>query len=177
MEENITAFELIQDRLEEVTESDALVNEEADTMAQRKTHSDLVEAYQGLIRAGQAWITGERLKDKVTDLVGRENLSGNYAWFAYEQLVADFKDFRQDIKRIPDRVELCVVKDFLGPALEDLHNRMDKELTDVTTTDSSVSSELSDKITHISIARRSRLKLELRETYSSGETSGLFSSP
>ena len=65
VEENITAFELIQDRLEEVTESDALVNKEADTMAQRKTHSDLVEAYQGLIRAGQAWITGECLKDEV----------------------------------------------------------------------------------------------------------------
>ena len=72
MEENIAAlalaYELIPDHHEEVAETDALVDEGTEIMEQRRSNSELVEAYQPLIRIGQAWNTGKRLKDEVKDL-------------------------------------------------------------------------------------------------------------
>ena len=161
MEENIEAYKLIQDSLEEVAETDAVLDEETEIMEQRRSNSELVEAYQLLIRAGQAWNTGERLKDEVKDLTGCDNLSVNYARLAYEHLVVDIKDFRQDIKRILRGIELQSMKAQVGPVLEDLHSRIDRELTTATTPDSSVSSELSEKLADLAVTKRLRLRPEL----------------
>ena len=158
VEENIAAYKLIQDRLEEVAETDAL-------SGRGDRNHGTVEVQQwarrGLSATDQGRPSLEHWEDEVKDLTGCDNLSGNYARLAYEQLVVDFKDFRQDIKRIPRGIELQSMKDQLGPALEDLRGRIDRELTTATTPDSSVSSKLSEKLADLAVSKRSRLRLEL----------------
>ena len=53
------------------------------------------------------------------------------------------------------------MKDQHGPALEDLCGRIDREQTTATSPDSSVSSQLSEKLADLAVTKCSRLRLEL----------------
>ena len=50
--------------MEEVDDDESTASEEAEVMDQRRSNNDLVEAYQVLIDAAQAWTSGERLQDR-----------------------------------------------------------------------------------------------------------------
>ncbi len=101
MAENILAYDLIQNRLEEVAGAEALVDEEADVLEQNKFNTELSNNYQNLIDAGKAWVTGERLKDEVQDLNSCDTLSGNYARQTYEHVVADFNRLSRNYRPTP----------------------------------------------------------------------------
>ena len=77
MSENITAFDLIQDRLDETADDETLANEEADVMEQRRLNGELHQVYQTYIEAAQAWTNGDRLQDEVQDLLDVEDMAGN----------------------------------------------------------------------------------------------------
>ncbi len=123
---NLLAYDLIQNRLEEVAGAEALVDEEADVLEQNKFNTELSNNYQNLIDAGKAWVTGERLKDEVQDLNSCDTLSGNYARQTYEQVV---KAFRQIIKKLSTYTDLHATKELLEPDIDALHKRIDHELT------------------------------------------------
>ena len=89
--ENATAYDVIQDRIQEV-EQEVDTPEEGEIRDQRISNNKLTDAYQILIEASQAWTSGERLQDEAQQ---SEDISGVYTRQTYEQLVSDYKQFRQ----------------------------------------------------------------------------------
>ena len=140
--ENAAAYDVIQDRIEEV-EQEVDTPEEGEIRDQRISNNELTDAYQTLIEASQAWTSGERLQDEAQDLQQSEDISGVYARQTYEQLVSDYKQFCQGIKKLADYTELKQLKEELDPVIQELSTRIDKELV-VASPEGSVSSHHSD---------------------------------
>ena len=153
--ENITAYDLIQDRIEELETEEAIENEKDEVLEQRRHNSEVA---QTLIDASQAWVLGERLQDKARDLTGTEDMVGVYARQSYEHLITEYKEFRQSIKKMSDFAELKRLSDELDPVVQDLSARIDKELV-VPPPEGSVSSHHSDESPTTSQSFHSKLKL------------------
>ena len=84
--ENITAYDLIQDRIEELDTEEAIENEKDEVLEQHRHSSEVAESYQTLIDASQAWV-----QDEARDLTGTEDMVGVYARQSYEHLVTEDK--------------------------------------------------------------------------------------
>ena len=126
--DNIIAFDLIQDRIDELSSDDSIAIEETDTMDQRRLNTELLDAYQENMDAAKAWMAGDRLQDKVHDLMAMDSLDDQYHKQTYDRVVSDFDTFRQSIKKIPTRTVLCAMKDDLQPVIRDLCTRIHKDL-------------------------------------------------
>ena len=154
--ENISAYDLIQERLCEITEEDA---EEA-VEEQRDANSALFDAYQTLFDVAQAWADGGCLEDDARDLVAIKDLSGVYARKSYEDLLSAFKIFRQTLKSLPANNSLLAVQKRLEPIMADLGERIDNDVR--STDDTSASShESTDPVAPAPRIHHSKLKLEL----------------
>ena len=154
--ENISAYDLIQERLCEVTEEAA----EGAVEEQRDANSALFDAYQTDV--AQAWADGGYLEDDARDLVAIKDLSGVYARKSYEDLLTAFKTFRQTLKSLPANNSLLAVQKRLEPIMADLGERIDNDVR--STDDSSVSShESTDPVAPAPHVHHSKLKLELSE--------------
>ena len=104
--------------------------------------------------------SGERLQDEAQDLQQSEDISCVYARQTYEQLVSDYKQFRQGIKKLADYTELKRLKEELDPVIQELSIGMDKELV-LASPEGSVSSHHSEPTPKLSRPFQSKLKLQL----------------
>ena len=100
--ENATAYDLIQDRLEEVADEETVKADEAEVAAQQRHNGELLLAYQDLIDAGQAWYVEGKLMDKAEDLQSLNSMSGTYAKQSFESFIKEYEEFRQTIKKMPE---------------------------------------------------------------------------
>ena len=99
VEENATAYDLIQDRLEEVADEETVRADETEVLEQRRLNGELLLAYQDLIDAGQAWYVRGKLIDKAEDLQSLEAMSGTYARQSFERFIKEYEEFRQQSRR------------------------------------------------------------------------------
>ena len=160
MEKSAVAYDLIQDRLDEVADEETVGADETEVMEQQRLNGDLLLAYQDLIDAGQAWYVGGKLMDKAEDLHSLEAMSGTYARQCFERFIKEYEEFRQTIKKMPEQAELQGIKEELSPILRNLCARMDKDLIIPASVDRFVSAHLEDT-SFTSQPAPSRLRLEL----------------
>ncbi len=163
--DNATTYDVIQDRIEELDNEETTANEAGVIRDQLILNNKLTDAYQALIDASQAWTTGERLQDEAQDLKRAEDISGVYARQTYEQLVSNYKQFRQDIKKLAGYTELRGLKEDLDPVIQELSTRMDRELI-ATSPEGSVASHSDPTLERL---RPFQSKLKLQLPYFSGE--------
>ena len=158
--DNISAFDLIQDRVDDLSTDDAFANDEADVMEQRRMNFELLESYQEYVEAAKAWHTGDGLQDRIQDLLDSD-VSGPYQRQKYEQVNADFEEFRRTSKRLHASKELSRLKDILRPLIHEVGLKMAKDLH--IHSDSSTTSRSSDgsPAAATSAPYHSKLKLEL----------------
>ena len=161
VEENITSYNIIHQRLLDIIQESAVAAEEAEVMGQQKQNNDLMIAYRTLLGACHAWAAGDRLKDDGQDLMVLSSLAGTYSRQTYEQLAYDFKEFRQTIKKFSKYKDLLKLKEKLGPMIHSLSERMDKEISGAVSPAGSVVSEHSTSSIPVIETRCSRLRLEL----------------
>ena len=160
VEENATAYDLIQDRLEEVADEETVRADETEVLEQRRLNGELLLAYQDLIDAGQAWYVGGKLIDKAEDLQSLEAMSGTYARQSFERFIKEYEEFRQTIKKMPEQAELQGIKTELSPIVRNLCARMDSDLVIPVSADSSASAH-SEDTSFTSRPAPSCLRLEL----------------
>ena len=72
VEENIEAYEILQDRTEEIADQTALEadQDQANVDEQRRTSNITKESYLDMIHVLDTWKTGRCLKEKADDLSG-----------------------------------------------------------------------------------------------------------
>ena len=99
VEENTSAYDLIQDPLEEVADEETVRADETEVAEQQRLNGELLLAYQDMIDADRAWYIGGKLMDKVEDLQSLEAMSGAYARQSFERFVKEYEEFRQTIRR------------------------------------------------------------------------------
>ena len=160
VEENAAAYDLIQDRLEEVADEETVRADETEVMEQRRLNGELLLAYQDLIDASQAWYVGGKLMDKAEDLQSLEAMSGTYSRQSFERFIKEYEEFRQTIKKMPEQAELQGIKKELSPIVRNLCARMDRDLIIPVSADSSASTHSEDTC-FTSRPAPSRLRLEL----------------
>ena len=161
LQENIQAYDFIQERISQVCTTEQLEAEEEDEMKQRSHHAELQEAYQILVDACQAWHHGYQIQETICELFDSEDVIGTYARKAYEQVAADLKEYRRTIMKMPPDEELNRLRDELNPAFRELTTKMDEELRLATTPDISASSHHSSASPVTARPPPSKLKLEI----------------
>ena len=134
-----SAYDLIQDRLEQLESEETTLNEEAEVMDQRSGNNELLEAYESLVEATATWSTGDRIQDQLKDLQKVDDLNGKYDRQAYEKVVGDFQSFRQEIKKLALYPQLSELKDELDSMAHDLSRRINKSLVISVDTDTASS--------------------------------------
>ena len=155
--EHASAYDLIQDRLEQLESEETTLNE---VMDQRSGNNELLEAYESLVEATAAWSTGNHIQDQLKDLQKVDDLNGKYDRQAYEKVVGDFQSFHQEIKKLAPYPQLSELKDDLEPMVHDLSRRINKSLVITIDTDTA-SSHHSDEPVEPARSYHSKLKLQL----------------
>ena len=127
VEESITSYNIIHQRLLDIIQESAVAAKEAEVIGQHKQNNDLLIAYRTLLGACHAWAAGEHLKDDGQDLMALSNLAGTYSRQTYDQLAYDFKEFRQTIKKFSKYKDLLKLKEKLGLMIANVWTRRSAE--------------------------------------------------
>lgn len=161
LQENILAYDLIQERMSQVCTDEQLEAEKADEMRQHSHNMKLQESYQTRIEACQAWHHGYQIQEAISELSHSEDVIGTYTRRAYEQVAANLKEYRRTIMRMAPNEELNNLRDELNPAFRALTTKIDKELRSASLPKRSASSHHSAALPVAARPPSSKLKLEL----------------
>ena len=161
LQENILAYDSIQERMSQVCTAEQLEAEEADEIRQHSYNTKLQELYQTLIDACQVWHHGYQIQETISELSHSDDVTGTYARQAYEQVAADLKEYRRNIMKMPPDEELNKLRDELTPAFRALTTKVDKELHSASLPKGSASSHHSAASPVTVRPPPSKLKLEL----------------
>ena len=104
--EAIKEHDVIQSRIKEVDTEEGIAAEEGEVDEQKRHNSELADNYYQLIDIIQAWKLGGKIKDDANDLSKVDSLLSTYNHPAYEQLVEEYKSFREAVRTYPERKEL-----------------------------------------------------------------------
>ena len=114
--EAIKEYDVIQSRIEEVDTEEGIAAEEGEVDEQKRHNSELADNYYQLIDIIQAWKLGGKIKVDANDLSKVDSLLSTYNHPAYEQLVEEYKSFREAVRTYPERKELSGLKDEVAPS-------------------------------------------------------------
>ena len=163
--EAIKEHDVIQSRIEEVDTEEGIAAEEGEVDEQKRHNSELADNYYQLIDIIQAWKFGGKIKDDANDLSKVDSLLSTYNHPAYEQLVEEYKSFREAVRTYPERKELSGLKDEVAPLVTQLTAKANLKCTEAgggTPAPSRTSSgATTPPLPPAEPTYRSRLKLEL----------------
>ena len=128
--EAITEYDVIQSRIEEVDTEEGITAEEGEVDEQKRHNSELADSYYQLIDIIQAWKLGGKIKDDANDLSKVDSLLSTYNHPTYEQLVEEYKSFREAVRTYPERKELSGLKDEVAPLVTQLTAKANLECTE-----------------------------------------------
>ena len=97
---------------------------------QKRHNSELADNYYQLLDIIQAWKLGGKIKDDANDLSKVDSLLSTYNHPAYEQLVEEYKSFREAVRAYPERKELSGLKDEVAPLVTQLTAKANLECTE-----------------------------------------------
>ena len=125
LEENIAAFEILQDRLEELKGHDGDSVEELEE--QRCINDLLVSEYGLLLEARQAWELAGEIKDNAASLTASKSITGTTGRKECERLWKDYSKLRQAARHLTKWDELATLRDEMDPIIVTLKERFDSE--------------------------------------------------
>ena len=128
VDENIEAYEILQDRIEEIADKLAIEAGQANVDEQRRTNNVTKESYLDMNHALDTWKIGRCIKEKADDLSELKHLTSSRVLKAFQNLSDKYEGFCEDAMEFSKEEDIQTIADELWTTFLTLNSRIDEEL-------------------------------------------------